>query len=72
MAETAPTARVAWDIRWDDGAPLAKIKGRDTVTQREYLLNLPLHMLPALGELIADAVATHPELFPDVITERRG
>lgn len=72
MAQTPPLARVTWELSCDAGDSFAKVKGRDTVTQREYLLELPLHMLPGLAELIRDTVDSSPELFPEVVAERRS
>jgi hypothetical protein len=70
MPNVPVTARIVWTFSHDRGASVAELKGRDSVTQQEHRIELPLHAIPALGDLIAAVVGAHPDLFPETLESR--
>ena len=70
MHEGTAPVRLEWTITFQEGVVLAHLNCRDTVTQRDYYLEAPLHTLPALRDLIDDAIGAHPDLFPKTLIER--
>jgi hypothetical protein len=70
MPNTIGPAPVSWLFTQQGNGDMVECVCRDSVTQREYRFQVPLHTLPPLMFGIDDLIDAHPADFPDVVAHQ--